>query len=260
MLFDWFTLFAQLVNFLVLVWLLKRYLYKPILDTIDERERLISTQILEAEASKTDAVKELENYQHRNIEFDQQRKEMLTNVITEVNTERHKLLAQTRNEVELLRNRLQESLRNEQQNLGAEIVRRTRNEVFSIARKTLSDLASVNLEDQMASVFINRIEKLATDEKDMLYMALSESSSAIFVRSIFELTLAQQSAIQSAIRINLNITPEIKFENAPHLVSGIELIAKGYKLSWTIDDYLVSMETLIAELLDQKTDITSERL
>ena len=33
-----FTVFAQAINFLILVWLLKRFLYKPILHAIDERE------------------------------------------------------------------------------------------------------------------------------------------------------------------------------------------------------------------------------
>jgi F-type H+-transporting ATPase subunit b len=37
MLIDWFTVGAQVLNFLILVWLLKRFLYGPILDAIDAR-------------------------------------------------------------------------------------------------------------------------------------------------------------------------------------------------------------------------------
>ena len=37
MLIDWFTVGAQALNFIILVWLLKRFLYKPILDAIDAR-------------------------------------------------------------------------------------------------------------------------------------------------------------------------------------------------------------------------------
>ena len=39
---DWFTVVAQAINFLILVWLLKRFLYKPILHAIDEREKGIA--------------------------------------------------------------------------------------------------------------------------------------------------------------------------------------------------------------------------
>ena len=45
MLIDWFTVAAQAVNFLILVWLLKRFLYKPVLAAIDEREKRIATQL-----------------------------------------------------------------------------------------------------------------------------------------------------------------------------------------------------------------------
>jgi len=253
MLFDWITIVAQLVNFLVLVWLLKRYLYKPILEAIGERESLIAKQLLEAEATKADANKELENYKLKNSEINLQRDKLLTNAINEVNAERQKLLEQTRIEVESLRLRLQESLRTEQQNLGASIICLTRAEVFSIVRKTLSDLASVNLEDQMTAVFIRRLSTLNSEEKKTFDAALNHSPGEFFVHSMFDLTSAQQSAIQSAIKSNFNIATAIIFKTIPQSVSGIELISDGFKVAWTIEDYLSSMETHIAELLNQNT-------
>lgn len=260
MLFDWFTLIAQLVNFLILVWLLKRFLYKPILNAIEEREKLIANQLNDAEESKANANKELENYQQKNAVFDQQRQELFNNAITEVNAERQKLLEQTRSEVEALRQRLQESLRTEQQNLSSEIIRRTSSEVFAIARKTLADLASINLEDQMVSVFVNRLNSFKSEEKELLRSAFKQSSSGILIRSTFDLPAEQKSAIQSAIRNNIDLSPQMKFEITPHLISGIELITNGYKISWTIDDYLISLENHIADLLNDKSNITTERM
>ena len=260
MLFDWFTLIAQLVNFLVLVWLLKRYLYKPILDAIAERENLIASQLQTAEATKDIALKELENYQQKNAVFDQQKHDLLANAICEVNVERQKLLEQTRKEVEALRFRLQEALRTEQQNMGSEIFNRTRTEVFAIVRKTLADLAGVNLEDQMAGVFISRINSLNPEEKEFLYLALNHSDREISIRSMFELPINQQDAIQAVLKNNLNISAGINFETLPDAVSGIELVANGFKVSWTIDDYLSSLETHIAELFRQNTEMASEKI
>ena len=57
MLINWFTVCAQAINFLILVWLLKRFLYKPILHAIDEREKGIATQLADAEAKKAEAQK-----------------------------------------------------------------------------------------------------------------------------------------------------------------------------------------------------------
>lgn len=40
---------AQIVNFLVLLWLLKRFLYKPLLKVLDERKKVITTSLQNAQ-------------------------------------------------------------------------------------------------------------------------------------------------------------------------------------------------------------------
>jgi F0F1-type ATP synthase, subunit b len=57
MLIDWFTVGAQGLNFLILVWLMKRFLYRPILHAIDEREKRIAAELSDAEATKAEAQK-----------------------------------------------------------------------------------------------------------------------------------------------------------------------------------------------------------
>ena len=58
MLIDWFTVAAQAVNFLILVWLLKRFLYKPILGAMDAREQRIASRLRQAETEKAEARKD----------------------------------------------------------------------------------------------------------------------------------------------------------------------------------------------------------
>ena len=60
MLIDWFTVGAQVVNFLVLMWLLKHFLYKPVLDAIDAREQRIAKQLEQAQAVQDGAEHERE--------------------------------------------------------------------------------------------------------------------------------------------------------------------------------------------------------
>ena len=251
MLIDWFTVAAQLVNFLVLVWLLKRFLYKPILKAIDEREHRIALQLQEAEAKKAEAYKEFDDFQRKNSEFDQQREGLLSVAVNEVKTERQRLLDETRREVEDLRLKLHETLRSEHQSLNQEIIRRTRDEVFAITRKVLADLASADLEAHMAAVFIRRLKELKEDEKEMLLTALSSSLQNVVVCSMFDLPKAQQIAIQQTI--NDAFSPEVRvtFETSTNLIGGIELVTNGYKISWTIEEYLVSLEESLSKLLKE---------
>jgi len=86
MLIDWFTVIAQVVNFLILVWLLKRFLYKPILNAIDAREQRIAKELADAEAKQTEAQKERDEFQRKNEEFELQRTALMDKAKEEVKT------------------------------------------------------------------------------------------------------------------------------------------------------------------------------
>ena len=252
MLIDWFTVCAQALNFLILVWLLKRFLYKPILDAIDVREKRIAAELADADAKKAEAKKERDEFQRKNEEFDQQRAALLSKAVDEAKTERQRLLDEARQESDGARARGQEALRSDLQSLSGEITRRTRDEVFAIARKTLADLAAASLEEQMADVFVRRLRALNDGEKDGLKSAFKAASGAVAVRSTFDLPAAQRSAIESAIKETLAMEIPVRFETAPDLVSGIELTANGRKIAWSVADYLASLEEGISELLKQQ--------
>src|SRR5271154_2616072 len=139
MLIDWFTVCAQALNFLILVWLMKRFLYKPILHAIDAREKLIASELADADAKKSDAQKERDEFQRKNEKFDQERAALLGTATDEAKAEKQRLLDEARKDADALRAKRQDALRNEQSNLNQEIIRWTQKEVFAITRKTLAD-------------------------------------------------------------------------------------------------------------------------
>jgi F-type H+-transporting ATPase subunit b len=252
MLIDWFTVGAQALNFLILVWLMKRYLYKPICNAIDEREKRIAAELANADAKKTEAQKEHDEFQHKNAEFDQQRAALLKKATDEAQAERQRLLDEARKAAVALSSKQQDTLRNEQQTLHQAIRRRTQQEVFAIARKTLADLATTSLEERLGEVFNRRLREMNGKAKEGLGAALKTVSEPAVVRSTFDLPAEQRAAIQNALNETFSAEIRIRFETAPDLISGIELAANGQKVAWSIADYLASMEEGVDELLKQK--------
>ena len=250
MLIDWFTVVAQVVNFLILVWLLKRFLYRPILDAIDAREKRIARKIADADARKAEALKERDEFRHRNEEFDQQRAALLGKAADEAKTERQQLLEDARKAADAMTARRQESLKSDQQHLGKALGRRAREEVFAIARKALADLATTSLEERIGEVFIRRLRGMDGKARQVLGDALKSASAPGIVRSAFELPAEQRAAIQDAINKAFAADVLLRFETEPDLVSGIELISNGQKLGWSIADYLKSLERSIDEFLE----------
>ena len=147
MLIDWFTVGAQALNFVILVWLMKRFLYKPILNAIDAREKRIATELADADSKKAEAQKERDEFQHKNEEFDQQRAALLSKATGEAKAERQRLIDEARKAADALNVKRQETLIKDAHNLNQAISRRTQQEVFAIARKELADLATTSLEE-----------------------------------------------------------------------------------------------------------------
>ena len=252
MLIDWFTVGAQTLNFLILVWLMKRFLYKPILHAIDAREQRIAAELADADAKKSEAQQERDEFQHKNAEFDQQRAALLSQATDEVQTERQRLLDEARQAADTLRAKRQDALQREQQALNDEITRRAREEVFAIARKTLTDLAGTSLEERMSHVFTRRLRELNGEAKRSLAKALKTLSDPVLVRSAFDLPSEQRATIQQALNETFSAEIQVRFETAPDVISGIELTTNGRKVAWSIADYLVSLEKSVGELLQQQ--------
>ena len=252
MLIDWFTVAAQAVNFLILVWLMKRFLYKPILNAIDEREKRIATELANADKKKAEAQKESDEFKQKNEEFDKQRAALMGKATEEARAERARLLDEARKAGADLSSKWQEALRNEESNLHQAISRRTQQEIFAITRKALTDLATVSLEERMGEVFTRRLREMNGQSKAGLGETLKTASEPALVRSAFDLPGEQRTAIQNALNETFSAEIHIRFETAPDLISGIELTTNGQKVAWSIADYLASMEKGVDELLKEK--------
>jgi len=250
---NWFTVIAQILNFLILVWLLKRFLYKPILNAIAEREKKIESQLKDADNRESKAKKEQEEFKKKNEQFDTEKKKLMDKAVEETNVERDKLLENARNEAAELRVKLQKSLSEMQENLNSDIAQKTQEEVFAIARKTLADLASQSLEEQSTTIFIKRINELKKDEKQQFITAFTSESSPILITSAFDLPKKQQSDIQKAVTEILGKDTLFKFKTAPEIISGIELTSNGYKVAWSISEYLHSLQKNISEIVNVQT-------
>ena len=253
MLIDWFTVGAQIVNFLILVWLLQHFLYKPILNAIDAREKRITAELADADAKKAEAEKERTDFEDKNKAFDQQRSALLGKATDEAKAERERLIDQAKKDAESLRVTQADALRGDQIRMASEITLLAEKEVFAIARKALTDLATVSLEERVGEVFTRRLRELDPKTKGLLGDALKKSPQPALVRSAFDLPADQKAAIQNAFNETFSAVVRIKFEDSQDVVCGIELTANGQKVAWSIASYLTELSKKVSDLVDAQS-------
>lgn len=254
MLIDWFTVVAQTINFLILVWLLKRFLYQPILDAIDAREQRIAQELADAEAQKAEARQERDEFERKNQEFTKEREALVSQMKNEISVKRQKLLDDAHQAADAVSAKRHEALKREQQTLGEEIRRRAQDQVFSITRKALHDLADTGLEASITNIFTRRVRELNGTAKQELADALATSSDPPRVRTAFELPAELKESIRQALNETFAADVPVGFETAPDVIAGIELITGGRKVAWSIDDYLRLLEKSIGELAKEQVN------
>lgn len=241
MLIDWFTVIAQAANFLILVWLLKRFLYQPILDAIAAREQRIAAELAAAAQDKAAAQAERAAYQEKNAAFDSELETRQRKLAEEVAAERQRLMEQARGESEAVRARRLAQLEAEFRTLHAEVARRTQAEAIAIARHTLGELADAALETQMVEVFLQRL--------GAAQLPAQADTAEVLVRSAFELDAAQRARIETSLKQHYTAGMQISYAVVPSLLGGIELLVAGHKLAWSIADRLALLEQQIEALL-----------
>jgi len=252
MLIDWFTVGAQALSFLNLVWLMRRYLCKPIINAIDAREKRIAAELADAAAKQAEAQQERDEFNRKKQELDKNRAALLKAATDAAEVERQRLLDEARKVADAIRAKRDAALRNEQIALTQDLTRWTQKQVFAIARKALSDLAAASLEERMCETFVRRLCGLTGSVKEEVAAALKSSTQPIRVRSAFDLPQAQRSRIQQAINETFSADIHLQFDTVPELISGIELSANGQKVAWSIPDYLTTLEKSASELLHKE--------
>lgn len=249
MLVDWFTVGAQALNFLILVWLLKRFLYWPILAALDSREKRIAKELADADGKQAEAQKQRDEFRHKNQELDGQRAALLSQATEAANAERQRLIDAAHQAADALATKRQQALLSESQNLNQALRIRTQTEVFAISRQALTDLATTSLEERIADVFTRRLRDMDAQAKAALAESFRIATGPALVRSAFDLPANQREAIQKALNETFSADIPIHFRTAPELVAGVELLSNGQKLTWSIAGYLFSLEQSIDTLV-----------
>jgi F-type H+-transporting ATPase subunit b len=248
---DWITTIAQIINFLVLVYLLKRFLYQPIIAAMDRREAHITERLAVAAQQSAEAQQQGEDYRKQLQEWDRQRDQLITEAKKEAEAQRTYLMDELRGEIASIRTRWHEEVEREQQAFLAQARQMVGEQVCLVARQALDDLANVELEKQMLDIFQQKLSAVSEDDKTRL--AQSAAETGLRVQTHFRLLPAMQETIHTIIHEQLGHELVIHFEQVPELICGISLKAPGFKLDWNLDSYLAHIDEQLVSRLSVAT-------
>lgn len=251
MLIDWFTVGAQIVNFLVLMVLLKIFLYDRVIQAMDEREQNIASRLQEAAQKRQNAEEHQKRVEGKEKDLDQKRDKLLTEAREAARSKREELEQEARSEVDALRDRWTEALDGEKENFARDLQKTAMQQALAVSRRVLKDMAGEDFQDRLIDTFAERIRAMDAEEKAELVKGLDKKETSAVVLSGAEVSSSKRKKITRLVHAEIHPELEIDYRTDADLLGGIELRIHGKKVSWDPGRYLADLEESVLQALEE---------
>jgi len=239
---DWFTFFAQIVNFLVLVALLRWVLYDKVVNAMNEREEKIAERLKEADRKESEAQEEAQRYRELRSKLETEREQRIQEASNAAEEKKQELLKQAEEQIEHKREQWKESYLQKREEFLDDLRKQVGTAGLQAARHTLVQLANADLESAMYNSFINDLEEIDSSESQKIQEQIESDRSELQIRSAFEVPEEQQEKLQDAIQKCFNTDAPTTFSHEPELICGLDLNAGGFRMGWNVREYLSELE------------------
>ena len=233
---DWFTFTAQIINFLILLALLKRFLYGPILKAIDDREAEIAFRYEKVEEQRKAADSALADFEARTQELAHAKQQLLAEAAEECEQWKSDHLAEARLETEEARAGWFAAIDRERAQLKANLLAQYRQHSLRLAEGILTCLSDRNAQDFLVDAFVRRI--LESESKASVDQPTGEANEETTVRTAFELSPTQQVKLKDALVQRGYSSDEIQFRVDESLICGAEIRTRDHEVPWSIRESL----------------------
>lgn len=241
---TWSTFALEILNFLVLVWILKRFLYKPVLDVVARRRAGIEKQLADAAALEADAQALRARYQGRVEEWNAERQKALEALNREVEAERGKRLAALEEVLERERKKAEAAAERGRADAAARLERTALEQGASFAAKLLSTAAGPETERRLAALAIDALGALPPGRAAELTAGGGEPPDRITVASAYPLDAAECGRLRAALAKLLGGEPSFEFVEDASLVAGLAVTVGPWRLGLNVRDELAGFTRL----------------
>lgn len=235
---NWSTVVLEILNFLILVWILKRFLYQPVLDVIARRQAGIEKTLADAEARHAEAVSLQEQYEGRLAEWSKERQQAREKLSRELAAEHDRKLAE-----------LQTALEQEREKARVAGVRRQADAVRKLEEtallqgtrfttRLLQAAAGPELEARLVDLAINGLTALPAERVSAMRNSYGKPLDAVRVASAFPLADDQRQRLEQALASIAGEEIPQHFEQDSALLAGVRISIGAWVLGVNLQDEL----------------------
>ncbi len=256
---NWVTVAAQIVNFLFLVWLLRKFLYGPITRAMVAREEKIRKRLDDAANVKRQSEEETMRLRKERDDFSDQKEQLLIAAREDAETLRRTLENEARKDIEKERENWSRLLHSEKEDFFVDLQQRVAQEFFALAETVFVELADKNFERGVVKRFLENAAALSVGDIEKLKVAARREKFRGQILSRFELPPDERSKIEGAVNNVIGEKMTIQYLNTNAFASGVRLRIGGQTLEWSVAKYLDGLRNRLEEELPVSESTENKR-
>lgn len=234
--FDWATFLLEVCNFFILLWILRKFLYRPVLGVIQARQQRIDAELQDAATRQAEARAARQVCEERLAAWEQEQARARTQLEQDIAVERERLLQGVNREVAETRARHQAQSQHERREWQRMTEQRAVELGSRFVNKLLERVASPVLEERLVAMLLDDLGQLTEAERDGIRAALRENG--IEVISAFPLSAPQREALTAALAALAGQPAAPLFREDPEVISGLRIHAGSKVLGANLRDEL----------------------
>ena len=235
---DWVTFGLEVINFLVLVWILQHFLYKPVLQTIRKRQAGIEKAMKEAEEGKAKAEDLRKQYADRLAGWEKEKESLRQKALAEVAEERKRRTEQMQADLDRAEERRKAVAGRRAQEVQEKLQQEARADAARFAAGFLQRLAAPSIEQGLVHVLLEDLGRLPEEERRQLAEASERNDDRIEVSSAFALDDALRQKVLAGLGKATGRKLEGDFEVNEDLVAGLRISIGSLVLHANVSDEL----------------------
>lgn len=235
---SWSTFLLEIVNFLVLVWILKRFLYRPVLDVIARRRAGIEGQLADARQLHDEAEALKAEYENRLAERDRERQQARDVLARELDEERARQLAALQAELVQEREKAEVADSRRRSDAAREIEHQALQQGAQFATRLLEQAAGPELQERLTKILLEGLSGLSDDRITDLRSQLGEPPKSIRVTSAFALPATRQQELEKALANVTGLDLPVEYVQDSGLLAGVRIAIGAWVLHANLLDEL----------------------
>lgn len=237
--FNVSTFILEVINFLILIWILQRLFYKPLLEVIAKRKQFIDQSLADAKILQQQAEEQRSHYENRQKLWEQEKQAALSALHQQIEIERRTQMAQLYADLEQEKQKINVTIQRQQRELQQQAEKQALQNGARFAGMLLKQSASPELEARLFAMLLDNLKTLPEACTLCLQMLGAKKSVPIKIVSAYPLTVEQRLQLEQKLGSLINSPINFQYHQDAELIAGLRMDIGAWVLNANLQHELI---------------------